>query len=126
MDQLRTNVYDHTTRRWYGPAYPENGAPPAGTFPDDLFEGAERPRIGVEHAEGSTPPATPTLTPGGGEHSTQAGPTDEPPPKHGQGSGEDAWRAYAAARGIDVTGLDKRADIITACEAAGVPTEPAP
>jgi len=45
------------------------------------------------------------------------------PPKAGKGSGEDKWRAYAAAQGVDVTDIEDRNDIIAALKDAGVPVE---
>lgn len=45
------------------------------------------------------------------------------PPKTGAGSGVDAWKAYAASKGVDVAALDKREDIVAALEKAGIPTE---
>lgn len=48
---------------------------------------------------------------------------DGPPPKSGKGSGEAAWRAYAAQHGVDVPAGTDRGDIIAALDAAGVPTE---
>ncbi|HEX8632236.1 MAG TPA: hypothetical protein VF755_29105 [Catenuloplanes sp.] len=41
------------------------------------------------------------------------------PPRSGKGSGLDAWRAFAAAKRVDVPNDAERADIITACEKAG-------
>lgn len=48
---------------------------------------------------------------------------DGPPPKGGVGSDAEAWRAYAASRGVEVPADAKRPAIIAALEAAGVPTE---
>lgn len=47
----------------------------------------------------------------------------EPPPKGGKGSGEDKWREYAAAAGVDVSDAQDRDDIITLLELAEVRTE---
>ncbi|ANW64011.1 hypothetical protein BCA37_10755 [Mycobacterium sp. djl-10] len=47
---------------------------------------------------------------------------DGPPPRSGKGGGVRAWRAYAAANGVDGDGLDVDG-IIDALEAVGVPTE---
>lgn len=44
----------------------------------------------------------------------------ESPPRRGRGSGEDAWRAFAAAHDVDLDGCDNRDDVIAACEDAGV------
>ncbi|MEV4767794.1 hypothetical protein [Micromonospora humida] len=48
---------------------------------------------------------------------------DGPPPKGGPGSDAEAWRAYAAGKGIEVPADAKRPAIIAALDAAGVPTE---
>ncbi len=48
---------------------------------------------------------------------------DGPPPQSGKGSSEKAWATYAEAQGVNIEGLDTRAEIIAACEAAGVPVE---
>lgn len=46
------------------------------------------------------------------------------PPRRGAGSGRDAWAAYAADKGVEVTAdLKNRDDIIAACELAGIPVE---
>lgn len=45
------------------------------------------------------------------------------PPKSGRGSGAKAWVGYAQANGLDVDENASKDDIITALEAAGVPTE---
>ena len=45
-----------------------------------------------------------------------------PPPKSGKGGGVRAWRAYAAANGVEAEGLDVE-EIIAALEEAGVPVE---
>lgn len=58
----------------------------------------------------------------GGSSSPPAGGGDGPPPMVGAGSGRDAWAAYADAKGFQVEDGDKRAGIIAALEAAGVPT----
>lgn len=46
-----------------------------------------------------------------------------PPPKAGKGSGEDAWRTYADAVGVEVPADASRDDVIAAIETAGKPTE---
>lgn len=46
-----------------------------------------------------------------------------PPPKGRVGSDAEAWRAYAASRGVEVPADAKRPAIVAALEAAGVPTE---
>lgn len=70
---------------------------------------------------------------GSGSGTEQASPVDitsDPdgdvggvPPRHGAGSGRDAWAAYAAANGVAVDEDMSRADIIDAVEAAGVATD---
>ncbi len=46
-----------------------------------------------------------------------------PPPRAGKGSGEDKWRAYAAAQGVDVSHIEDRNEIIAFLEEQGVPVE---
>lgn len=70
---------------------------------------------------------------GSGSGTEQASPVDitsDPdgdvggvPPRHGAGSGRDAWAAYAAANGVAVDEDMSRADIIDAVEAAGPATD---
>jgi hypothetical protein len=48
---------------------------------------------------------------------------DGPPPRHGRGSGEDKWRAYAEQNSVDVSNAEGRDDVIAALELAGVPVE---
>lgn len=45
------------------------------------------------------------------------------PPKSGKGSGDEAWRSYAASNGVEVDDDAKRDQIIAALDEAGVPTE---
>jgi hypothetical protein len=45
---------------------------------------------------------------------------DAPPPRHGKGSGREAWSAFAAGHGVQVENDASRDDIIAALEAAGV------
>ena len=45
------------------------------------------------------------------------------PPKGGAGSGIEAWKKYAEALGVDITGAETRDDVIAAITAAGKPTE---
>lgn len=40
----------------------------------------------------------------------------EPPPRHGAGSGRDAWAAHAEHLGVEVSDDDSRDDIIAAVE----------
>lgn len=48
-------------------------------------------------------------------------PADIPvPPRSGAGSGIDAWRAFATAKGVSYPANAKREDIIAACENAKV------
>lgn len=47
----------------------------------------------------------------------------EPPAKAGPGSSAEAWRNYASAIGVEVSGNADRAEVIAALEAAGKPTE---
>ncbi|MFG2458152.1 hypothetical protein ACGFWE_13925 [Streptomyces sp. NPDC048523] len=44
----------------------------------------------------------------------------EAPPRAGKGSGVEAWRDFAARKGVDVDQDASREQIIAACEAAGV------
>lgn len=46
-----------------------------------------------------------------------------PPPKSGKGSTDANWTAYARTNGVKVTDAMKRAEVIVACEKAGIPTE---
>lgn len=46
-----------------------------------------------------------------------------PPPRAGKGSGEDKWRAYAAEKGVDVSHIEDRNEIIAFLEEQGVPVE---
>lgn len=46
-----------------------------------------------------------------------------PPPRHGKGSSEEKWRAYAEQHGVDVSAAEGRDDVIAALEQAGVPVE---
>lgn len=68
-----------------------------------VWEGGEDDGDGVGDGGGDNPPS--------------------PPPKSGKGSGEDQWRAYAEAVGVDVSEADSRDDVITLLELAEVPTE---
>lgn len=47
----------------------------------------------------------------------------KPPPKHGAGSGRDAWAAYAADSQVEVAENATRDQIIQALDEANVPTE---
>ncbi|MFV8173792.1 hypothetical protein [Mycolicibacterium peregrinum] len=47
----------------------------------------------------------------------------EPPPRAGKGSGEDKWRAYAADKGVDVSHIEDRNEIIAFLENQGVRVE---
>lgn len=52
--------------------------------------------------------------------SPQGPETVEEPPRSGRGSGVDAWRAFAEAKGVGLDdGMDRDA-IVAACEQAGV------
>lgn len=57
---------------------------------------------------------------GGGDG---GGASDGPPPKAGKGSGEDKWRAYAERKGVDVSHIEGRDEIVDYLEKAGVPVE---
>lgn len=48
---------------------------------------------------------------------------DGPPPRQGKGSGEEKWRAYAAEKGVDVTDLDGRDEIIARLKDRDIPVE---
>lgn len=41
-----------------------------------------------------------------------------PPPRYGKGSSEEAWRDYAEALGVDVSGAASRGDVIAAVDGA--------
>jgi len=49
-------------------------------------------------------------------------PLPDPPRRHGRGSGVEAWQAFADAAGVTYPADASRADIIAACEHAGVIT----
>lgn len=51
------------------------------------------------------------------------GDDDLPPPQSGKGSGEDKWRAYADRKGVDVSDLQDRGDIIQRLRDRDVPVE---
>ncbi|OCB09232.1 hypothetical protein A5717_26005 [Mycolicibacterium porcinum] len=51
------------------------------------------------------------------------GDDDLPPPLSGKGSGEDKWRAYADRKGVDVSDLADRGDIIDRLRDRGVRVE---
>lgn len=48
---------------------------------------------------------------------------DGPPPKTGQGSGVDKWKAFAESKGITVPEDAKRDDIVALVADAGIATE---
>lgn len=108
---------------------PDTGAP-VGFGPDDHVPGWAEELITNSEAwgegEGATPAPSPTASEPAGAPDPGATPdpgdADGPPPKVGAGSGRDAWAAYADAKGFQVEAGDKRADIIAALDAAGVPT----
>ncbi len=64
-------------------------------------------------------PAPPSAEPGGNEDGVRP-PLPPAPPRAGRGSGLDAWQAFAAAAQVPYPEGASRADIITACEQAGV------
>jgi hypothetical protein len=45
------------------------------------------------------------------------------PPMHGAGSSTEAWAGYARTHGVEVADDAKRADVIAALTAAGIPVE---
>ncbi|MFG2056685.1 hypothetical protein ACGFI9_21945 [Micromonospora sp. NPDC048930] len=59
--------------------------------------------------------------PGGPDRETTERPV--PPPRGGPGSGDKAWRAYAAAAGVVVPAEAKREQVWQLLEAAGVPLD---
>ncbi|MEU4570837.1 hypothetical protein [Micromonospora sp. NPDC023956] len=100
----------------------------SGTFgPDDSLPGwaqagITNPDVWEDGPAAEPGPPRPSAggddpAPGGG----RAG--DGPPPKGGPGSDADAWREYAASKGVEVPAGAKRPAIIAALEAAGVRTE---
>ena len=60
---------------------------------------------------------------GDGDNDGDGGDDVEVPPKGGPGSGADMWRAYAAAKDVEVAADADRDAVIAALKAAGVPTE---
>ncbi|TGB37878.1 hypothetical protein [Mycolicibacterium peregrinum] len=57
------------------------------------------------------------------EDSASTGSEADPPPRAGKGSGEDKWRAYAAEKGVDVSHIEDRNEIIAFLEDQGVRVE---
>jgi len=78
------------------------------TNPDIWID--DTPAPGSSVAEESSAPAGDITSPAGGG-------APERPPAAGPGSGLDAWRAYAAAIGVEHDEHATRADIIAAVEA---------
>jgi hypothetical protein len=69
-------------------------------------------------------PAETTQHPGPPERTDEPvrGDRPAPPPRRGPGSGDKAWRAYAAAAAVDVPADAKREQIWPLLEAGGVAT----
>ncbi|MEW5810270.1 MAG: hypothetical protein AB1925_12535 [Actinomycetota bacterium] len=62
--------------------------------------------------------------PVGGSDAGDGGSSDGPPPQSGKGSGETAWRAYAASKGVELPAdVDGRDGVIAYLEAKDVPVE---
>ena len=148
LDQVRGAV--RRQRAGSGPARETTTAPapPERTSTTGVPDGATPPdRTGMPdgpdpiHPQGTAEPVspdpvdpedpassdTPTDPPGPvdpEDPSDQPGP--EVPPKKGPGSGDKAWREYAAACGVDVPDDAKREQIWPLLEAAGIPTGPEP
>lgn len=117
MGKLIANVW--VDGAWFGPSYPDAGAPPAGRVSNPAcWEGGEVPAGQVAPRSSVS---RQVLGVDDGLESGRGG--DGPPPRSGPGSGRAAWRDYAAARDVTVADDAERADIIAACDAAGVPTE---
>ena len=79
------------------------------------FDGGEHPRPELAEPVAHDAPKG-TQEPGKAADS-------EIPRKAGPGSGHDAWKAYAFAKGVELPEGSKRDEIIAALEAAGIPTE---
>lgn len=93
---------------------------PADDLPDWAVEAITNPDVW----DGPAPEAPPVKS------ESQADPkpnensaAGSPPPKGGAGSGAQAWREYAASKGVVVADDATREDIIAALTEAGVPTE---
>jgi len=124
--RLESNVF--VDGKWYGPSYPDAGAPPSGvnekafgtTEDDDGIMSPPQAREGLGYVD--APP-----DPGANEAPVDTGadptPAAQPPPQAGPGSGKSAWLDYAIAHNVRVRDDAPRDDIIAACQAAGVRTE---
>lgn len=73
--------------------------------------------------EPDSAPADPGNSGGIGDGEGAGDSDGQVPPRGGAGSGAEAWRAYAAAKGVEVAADAGRDDVIAALEEAGVPTE---
>lgn len=116
----------------YGPGY--INPPPADVAEQITNPGAwgeEKPVTGSDSPQGgqteepatpSAPPATPAPTEPALTPAPEPPPAqdNEPPPRSGAGSGVEAWRAFATAKGVAYPAGAKREDIIAACENAKV------
>jgi hypothetical protein len=122
MAKLNTTV--HVNGVAYGPGKDIPSAVAAQISNPDVWEGGKAPsnagsavtpqpalQLSVTRAEAAAPPPAASAA------------TSEVPRKGGAGSGKDAWAAYAAAKGVQVPDDATRDDIVTALDAAGVPTE---
>lgn len=112
---------------------PQGGEPEevVPAVPDVVSEPVEGVGIGQPHpavVEEPTPVEVVTEEPAEVVTEESAAPVvEEPkdddvevPPRSGAGSGADAWRAFATAKGVTVGPEDRRDDIIEACEKAKV------
>lgn len=136
--RLNTYVHVHVDgeTRVYGPGDKVPGAvakliSAPGVWEEDGSSDADTSSASTTDSGGGTdpagssetPPATaagtdPAAPPAGADADTVA-----PPPKKGKGSGVEAWRKYADAKGFDIDADVNREDIIHALTAAGIPTE---
>lgn len=123
--RLNTYVHVHVDgeTRVYGPGDKVPGAVAKLITAPDVWEEGE-----ADEPLGSSAPAAP-VTPTAPSAPAAAAPAPAPatepgiPPKKGKGSGVEAWRAYADAKGFDIDADVKREDIIHALTEAGIPTE---
>lgn len=109
---------------WYGPSYPDAGAPPEGSVDQRAYGGDDTPPVDdmVSVAEPSAPMIAPDPEYVVDPPETSAA-SDDPPPQAGPGSSRAKWLDYADAHGVRMRDDASREDIIAACETAGVRTE---
>jgi hypothetical protein len=90
---------------------------------DEVPEWAARQMGAHCFEDGDHPYAAAAESPDDGSSDDGDGSEDAPPPKGGPGSGVDAWRAYAAKKGVKVEDDANRDDVIAALQSAGHPVD---